>query len=334
MSESLEGPARRRMGTKLSALTLRFTVSAAIGLIGISRPNACGQGVSPEPAFRVDVDLVLLTFAVSDEKGKYITGLQASDIKVYEDGVPQVIATYNEAGSDALHLTTTPRSVFGTNVFVLLDTSNAMYDTLPRVCDAVADFIRRLDPADSLALYTFSRNTWRAFPLTRQITEPRVVLQNVVAGEDTAIYNALLLTLRDAQKAAGRNVVVLFSNGPDTASVVRPGDVERVAVNSGIPVYIVSTQDPAKSQPTAKAFHLLTSDTGGKLYWAQNWQSQSKAFMAIDSDIRSSYTVGYYPAANSNEGFRHVRVEVVSPSIRKYKVRVRPGYDASKQFKK
>jgi len=122
----------------------------------------------------------------------------------------------------------------------------------------------------------------------------------------------------------------VFSNGPDNASVVRPADVERVAVNSGIPVYIVSTQAPATSEPTAKAFHLLTSYTGGKLYWAQNWQSQSKALMAIHNDISSSYTAGYYPAANSNEGFRRVRVEVASDSGRNYQVRVRPGYDAKR----
>jgi VWFA-related protein len=270
---------------------------------------------------------------VSDEKGKYVTGLQQSDIKVFEDDTPQEIASFDEGGSVPAGFSVGRRTISGTNVFVLLDTSNAMYDTLPRACDAVADFIRRLDPADSLALYTFSRNMWRIVPLTREHSAPRANLQDVVAGEDTALYNALLLTLRDAQKTAGRNVVVVFSNGPDNASVIRPADVERVAVNSGIPVYIVSTQDPARSQPTAKSFELLTSYTGGKLYWAPQWQSQSKALMAIHNDIRSSYTAGYYPAANSNGGFRRVRVEVVSDSRKKFHVRVRPGYDARGAFK-
>ena len=168
------------MSANLSTFTLRLTILAA-GVMGLIDYSASGQSIPRPPEFRVDVDMVLLTFTVSDEKGKYVTGLQASDIKVFEDDIPQMIATFNEGGSAASHLSANTQNVSGTNVFVLLDTSNAMYDTLPRACDAVADFIRRLDPSDSLALYTFSRNMWRAFPLTRQHAEPRAVLLPVAA---------------------------------------------------------------------------------------------------------------------------------------------------------
>ena len=60
-----------------------------------------------------------------------------------------------------------------------------------------------------------------------RITPAIAGLRKSVAGDDTALYNALLLTLRDAAKVPGRKVVIVFSNGPDNASMV--GDVFRRA---------------------------------------------------------------------------------------------------------
>jgi len=304
------------------------TVIGAVSLAFVSVPGgiAFGQANTPSPPFRANVDLVELRFLVSDQSGKYVTGLRASDIRIFEDDTPQAIASFSEGGR--VQLSAEAGRVSGIRVYILLDTSNAMYDTLPRVCDAVADFIRHLNPEDSLAVYTFSRNLWRSAPLTKEHNNARDALRNVVAGEDTAVFNALLLTLRDAEKAPGRTVVVLFSNGSDNGSIVRPADVARVAADAGIPVYVISTQEAAKEEPTAKAFKFLTAYTGGKLYWGRNWQDRSKAFNAIHDDIEHSYSAGYYPAPNSNEGFRKIRIEVLPSSGKRYRVQVRPGYDA------
>jgi CBS domain-containing protein len=45
----------------------------------------------------------------------------------------------------------------GTNVFVLFDTSNFMYRGFVYAEDAISDFVRGLDRADSVAVYTFDR---------------------------------------------------------------------------------------------------------------------------------------------------------------------------------
>ena len=116
-----------------------------------------------------------------------------------------------------------PDAFVGTNVFVLFDTSNFMYRGFVYAEDAIADFVRGLDRADSVAVYTFSRNLSRAATLTRDHSEAIAGLRKSVAGDDTALYNALLLTLRDAAKVPGRKVVIVFSNGPDNASMVAPG---------------------------------------------------------------------------------------------------------------
>ena len=221
-----------------------------------------------------------------------------------------------------------PRSdaFVGTNVFILFDTSNYMYRGFVYASDAIADFIRGLDRADSVAVYTFSRNLSRAALLTHDRNEAIMGLRTAVAGDDAALYNALLLALRDAAKVPGRKVVIVFSNGPDNASMVAPDDVRAVAEDEGVPIYVISTNEVNKDPISSGVFRRIATRTGGRAYWAKTWQKQVEAFEAIREDLGNAYTVTYYPAPNPNEGFRRISVEIVADVGKKYRVRARPGY--------
>ena len=298
------------------------------------------------PVFRTKVDLVVLTFTVTDSKGRYVNGLKPGDFRILEDGIVEKISTFADGNKPAVQVNDDgtvrpligsigdskpgidPRSdaFVGTNVFVLFDTSNFMYRGFVYAEDAIADFVRGLDRADSVAMYSFSRNLSRAAQLSRDRGEAIVGLRKVVAGDDTALYNALLLTLRDAAKVPGRKVVIVFSNGPDNASMVAPDDVRAVAEDEGIPIYVISTNEVNKDPISSSVFRRITARTGGKAYWAKTWQKQVEAFESIREDLGNSYTVTYYPANNPNEGFRKISVEIVSDVGRKYRVRSRPGY--------
>ena len=225
-----------------------------------------------------------------------------------------------------------PDAFVGTNVFVLFDTSNFMYRGFVYAEDAIADFVRGLDRADSVAVYTFSRNLSRAAPLTREHGDAITGLRNSVAGDDTALYNALLLTLRDAAKVPGRKVVIVFSNGPDNASMIAPDDVRAVAEDEGIPIYVISTSEVNKDPISSGVFRRIAQRTGGKAYWARTWQRQVEAFDDIREDMSNSYTIAYYPAPNSNEGFRKITVEIVSDVGKKYRIHSRPGYRPSRSL--
>ena len=301
------------------------------------------------PTFRIKVDMVVLSFTVTDSKGHYINGLKPSDFRVTEDGIAQKINTFGEGNKPPVQLmddgTTRPLnaplpseadnkpgsevrtdSFVGTNVFVLFDTSNYMYRGFVYASDAIADFVRGLDRSDSVAVYTFSRNLQRPAPLTRDRGEAIFGLRKAVAGDDAALYNGLLLTLRDAAKVPGRKVIIVFSNGPDNASMVAPDDVRAVAEDEGIPIYVISTNDVNKDPMSSAVFRRITTRTGGKSYFAKTWQKQVEAFESIREDLGNSYTITYYPQVNQNEGFRKINVEIVSDVGKKYRVRARPGY--------
>jgi VWFA-related protein len=281
----------------------------------------------PRFNFRVDVDMVVLTFTITDGKGRYVRGLKPEDLRIREDGVDQKIVAFAEGTNSPLGLPgATPIALAGTKVFILFDTSNWMYSSFPYACDTVAQFVRRLDDADPIALYRFSRNLFRAVALTRDREQVLAGIRSSVAGDDTALYNTLLLILRDAAKVSGRKIVVVFSNGPDNASIIAPDDVGAVAEDAGIPIYIVSTFEAEKDKISADAFKRLAARTGGQLFWARTWQSEAAAFASIREDLSSAYTAAYYPRPNPNEGFRKISVDVLSDRGKQYRIRTRPGY--------
>lgn len=327
----------------------RATIFIAAGLAGSAMWLAAQE--TENPVFRTKVDLVVLSFTITDSRGRYVNGLKHSDFRILEDGILQKISTFAEGSKPPVAVlengTTRPLigsgsgsgdplgkpgldprgdAFVGTNVFVLFDTSNFMYRGFVYAEDAIADFVRGLDRADSVAVYTFSRNLSRAASLSRDRSEAITGLRKSVAGDDTALYNALLLTLRDAAKVPGRKVVIVFSNGPDNASMVAPDDVRAVAEDEGIPIYVISTNEVNKDPISSSVFRRIASRTGGKAYWAKTWQKQVEAFESIREDLGNSYTISYYPAPNPNEGFRKISVEVTTDVAKKYRVRSRPGY--------
>ena len=217
-----------------------------------------------------------------------------------EDGIPQKLSSFAEGNKPPLEVdadgSTRPMpiseqgklagrldSVLGTNVFVLFDTSNYMYRGFVYASDAIADFVRGLDRADSVAVYTYSRNLTRAAALTKERNEAVSGLRNAVAGDDSALYNCLLLTLRDAARVPGRKVVIVFSNGPDNASMVAPDDVRAVAEDEGIPIYVISTNEVTKDPISPeRVLRCISTGQRGNLF------RQTAKMMSVEAIPRRS----------------------------------------------
>jgi len=324
-----------------------FGIAAASGALWLGFGPSLLAQEDKRPVFKVKVDMVVLSFTVTDNKGRYINGLKPKDFKISEDGIQQKPATFAEGSkppvqvmedgslkpltgeSDAGKATTLEAradAFVGTNVFVLFDTSNYMYRGFVYASDAIADFVRGLDRADSVAVYTYSRNLKRDAQLSKDRGEAINGLRKAIVGDDSALYNALLLTLRDAAKVPGRKVVIVFSNGPDNASMVAPDDVRAVAEDEGIPIYVISTNEVNKDPISSGVFKRISSRTGGRSFFAKTWQKQIEAFESIREDLGNSYTMTYYPQPNPNEGFRKISVDIVSDVAKKFRVRARPGY--------
>ncbi len=316
-----------------------FGVLSCLFYVGVGSTHLAPQD---EPMnLRMNVVLVQLNVAVTDNHGNYVTGLHPSDFSVSEDKIPQNISTFEEsrAGHDAMETARPTQAsslpnelenaipkITTANLFILFDTSNYMYRSFVFAQDAIADFIRSMDGSSRIAFYSYSRNLLRATTLT---SDPFQVINGVrssVAGDDAALYNSLLLTVKDAAPLKGRKAIVVFSNGPDNASSVPPEDVSELAESTGTIIYILSTRQAQDDPQSAAAFERVSKASGGKAYFAKDWRQEKKAFASIQEDLVHLYTLSYYPQANPNRGWRSIKVKLVGKELQKYHIRTRDGY--------
>jgi VWFA-related protein len=330
-------------------LILSFCCLVLVLSVGPETPTEAQEA---EPHIQVVVNLVQLNVAVTDGKGNYVTGLRPQDFAVSEDGIPEKIATFAEgneptrslvetaqpesksskkpedsaAGVSAKDPQTLGSMVAGANVFILFDTSNYMYRQFVFAQDAIVDFVRSLETADQIAFYSYSRDLSRAARLTRDRSQVLHGVRATVAGDDAALYNALLMTVKDASLHTGKKVIVVFSNGPDNASAVPPEDVAELAQSTGTSVYMISTQQARLDPVSTAVFERMTAATGGKAYFAKNWRDQQRAFTSIRDDLAHLYLLSYYPQPNPNRGWRTIRVKLVGDRLKKFHIRTRTGY--------
>src|ERR1700694_537562 len=193
-----------------------------------------GTGVEAQerPALHVLVNMVQPNVAVTDKKGSYVTGLRPKDFAIIEDGITEKVATFAE-GNEPAHGLTEPAGpersagqsgdltkdssvgdplhsldslMAGADVFVLFDTSNYMYRDFVCAQDATAEFVRSLGREDKIAFYSYSRDLSRAAILTSDRSQVLRAVRSRVAGDEAALYNTLLLTLKDGARYTGRKV--------------------------------------------------------------------------------------------------------------------------------
>jgi VWFA-related protein len=337
------------MKTKTGINACLGILTGALLLVG-AEPRPAAQNEASN--LKVNVVLVQLNVAVTDHAGNYVSGLKPEDFAISEDKIPEKIATFEEGNQvireaadlqpnvsaamtppDAKNAesviatsTTALGKIAGSSVFILFDTSNYMYRGFVFAQDAITDFVRSLDDATKVAFYSYSRNLSRAATLTGDRYRIETGVRSTVAGDDAALYNSLLMTVEDAAQLKGRKAIVVFSNGPDNASSVPPEDVADLAESTGTIIYIISTRQAQGDPVSAAAFARMSKTTGGKAYFAGNWQDEHKAFNSIREDLGHLYTITYYPQPNDNRGWRNIQVKLVGKDMQKYHIRTRDGY--------
>jgi Ca-activated chloride channel homolog len=343
----------RTVTTKSQRILTVFGMCLAVLLLFTGEPKFAAQDDATH--LRVNVVLVQLNVAVTDHKGNYVSGLRPEDFEVSEDKIQEKISTFEEGngaireatqshtltgsdeaaagdtGSAANTLKAMNSALSGANIFILFDTSNYMYRGFVFAQDAISDFVRSMDDPSKIAFYSYSRDLSRATMLTADRFRVVNGVRSTVAGDDAALYNSLLLTVKDAAPLTGRKAIVVFSNGPDNASSVPPEDVAELAQSTGTIIYIVSTRLAQDDIVSSAAFERMSRATGGKAYFAGNWRKEKQAFASIREDLGHLYSISYYPQPNPNRGWRAITVKLVGKDMQRYRIRTRDGYRLMQQ---
>ncbi len=275
----------------------------------------------PETTLKVDVKLVNVFATVVDAHGAPVAGLAKENFSVSEDGREQKIAVFER------------ESALPLSVVLSLDTSGSTRKDLPLEVQSARHFAHAvLRPQDVLSLYSFNEIVDEVVPFTPSVKEVDRGLDRLRAGSATALFDAVMLGANALQDRRGRKVMVVITDGGDTASRVDYQQALRSAQEAEAIVYsiiVVPVEANAGRELGGEhALIQLSEDTGGKHYYASSAAGLDAAFAQISDQLRTQYLIGYYPSQKLTDSeFRRIQLKVQGENLATgLQVRNRAGY--------
>jgi Ca-activated chloride channel homolog len=269
--------------------------------------------------FRIESKLVNLFVNVTDQNGAVVGGLTKDDFKIAEDGRPQEIAVFERQSEMPLAL------------MLAIDTSASTFKDRAREQDASKKFIHALmRPQDQMGLIEFATYVTLLVPFTNHVSQLEHGLNSLQRGDATALYDAVYLASDSLAKKQGRKVLVLVSDGGDTAKDKSYEEALEEALRGEVMVYsIIDVPIEASAGRDIGGEHALITlaeQTGGKSFYAESGDL-NKAFAKVSDDLRTQYLIGYYPH-NQVRGVSFHRVSVTVPRAADgaFNVRYKTGY--------
>jgi len=276
------------------------------------------------PTFRKEVRLVNVFATVTDQRGAPIGGLTKEEFKVFEDGKEQKIAVFARESEMPLSI------VLG------IDASLSTRKDLPLELESAKKFAHAiLRQQDGMALFQFSEIVQEVLPFTSDLRAIDRAITHVHTGAATALYDAVYLGSDALTRRQGRKVMVVITDGGDTASKINYQEALRatqIAEAILYPIIMVPIEASAGRDTGGEhALIQLAMDTGGKYYYATSLPELEKAFRQISDELRTQYLVAYYPSNHAADEFRQIKV-TVGPRAdgSTLIVRHRAGYYSSK----
>jgi Ca-activated chloride channel homolog len=294
-------------------------------------PQASGadQGApssdDPSATFRVNVKLVNVFATVTDNAGAPVASLKQDDFQIFEDGIPQKIATFSRESELPL------------SIVLAIDTSLSTKSDQKLELESARRFAKAiLRPIDGVSLFEFSEIVDQLTPFTSDLRVIDKGINRVRTGAATALYDLLYLGADALMQRRGRKVMVVITDGGDTMSKVSYQEAVREAQQAEAIVYsiiIVPIENSAGRDIGGEhALITLAHDTGGKYYYASGLEQLDSAFRRISEELRTQYLIAYYPAPRlSSSEFRKIDIKIV-PNTPDYsnpselQVRSRTGY--------
>ena len=295
---------------------LLSAVSLAAGLAAAS--PAAEQQVA---VFSAETALVKVAVTVEDARGQPVEGLTARDFVVTEDGRRQKLDLCARMGGPDSPATSL-------SVALVVDKSDSMLETLRRSQDETVRFLTSLPNAQDVIVVFFDQ----AQHLERFDREhPEALFERIralPAGGNTAVRDAIVVSLRGLTRSNGRSALVLLTDGIDTVSATDAATLDRAVQSHAVTIYPVAYPAPADApdpQQAVKELGRLAEVTGGRLFRLPNEAALPGVLDEIVADLREQYVLGFTPDIAGAPG-RLRKLSVKVPGHGKVVVRHRSGY--------
>jgi Ca-activated chloride channel family protein len=274
-----------------------------------------------EITLHVDVKLVNLFVNVTDRNGSIVGGLGRDDFSVTEDGRPQKIAIFERQSELPLNLT------------LAIDTSGSVKKDMAEEAEAARHFTHALlRQQDQMSLMQFATDVHELTPFTNKVSQIDRGLGQLRGDFATALYDAIYLASERLGRKDGRKVLVLVSDGDDTASATTYARALEQALRNEVMIYsIIDVPIEASAGRDLGGEHALITlaeQTGGKSFYVSDG-GLDKAFAKVSDDLRTQYLLGYYPH-NQEPGrnFHRLQVTVPRAAAEDFNIRHKTGYYA------
>lgn len=164
----------------------------------------------------------------------------------------------------------------------------AMLTRLDGVKRVVKDFIARRK-GDRVALILFGTRAYVQVPFTQDLQTAQQLLDQAavgMAGQQTSIGDTIGLAIKTfATSTAKQKLLILLTDGNDTASRVPPEQAADIARQNDVAVYTIGVGDPAASGENRVDLGVLRSvanTTGGHFFRAEDGAQLQAIYADID----------------------------------------------------
>lgn len=257
----------------------------------------CAALAAQQPTFRSGTDVVSLFVTVQDAQGRLVPDLLQEDFEVLDERRPQPIVFFEN-------------QVQPITVVVMLDTSGSMTGTIELLRQAAEQFLIRLLPEDMGQVGAFNDKIEFSGRFTNDRDDLIAAVKDLDYGNDTKLYDALAASLDMLDGIDGRRVVLVFTDGEDTSSRAKLGDVVDRARADEVMVYAIGLeaeyfngQRVVRSRPDG-GLRRLAEETGGGYFELKETDDLAPTFTRVAQELHSQYVVGFTPTNLDNRVHR------------------------------
>jgi Ca-activated chloride channel family protein len=317
---------RRRVGEATPVMTRdRLPIVAAATSLVLDL-FCCGSAPAvarqPLATFKSGLDLVQVSAVVRDRKGRLVSDLSERDFTILDNGDSRPIANFRH-------------DLAGVSVALLFDVSGSMEARLVDAREAAAHVLGWLDAKDEAAVFTFDTRLDEVAPFTPGLRVLPGQLSSLKPFGATSLNDAIAATAERAATRDRRRAVIVFTDGNDNWSRLKPSDVSAMASAIDVPVYIVGIV-PAIDNPSADVSTVtaersaltgplsdLATWTGGHAFVVSTPSDRSMVAREIINELRHQYLIAF--ESSSRPGWHPL---VVRARNKDFVVRARSGYFA------
>ncbi|HEY4425699.1 MAG TPA: VWA domain-containing protein [Pyrinomonadaceae bacterium] len=301
-----------------------------------------------DEVIKVETNLTNIFFTAADKNKRFISNLKAEDIRVFEDGQPQEIFTFQQNIELPL------------SIAILIDTSISEERTLPDEKVAAQAFLESVmrPNKDEAAVISFTGDTTLEQGFTGSIERLRRAIDHVefvppsgyigggvvvngtppISGTNqslagsTAVWDAVWATSEELMATSAehtRRAIILLTDGDDTSSRMKIHEAIERAQKSDALIYAIGIGDRYTFNVNEGSLRKIAEQTGGRAYFPRHERDLRDAFAQIQKDLREQYLVAYSPTNKARDGsFRKIEIQVVNPELKQQslKLNYRTGY--------